>query len=1000
MSGSRLVLRTLAACAIGAWACAPAQPPPAKPAPVAVASSRPVATAPALLAEEAEPAPPELRTGRIVPIEHAEPLQLRARRHTVDGDEQLLEVTLPDYAAEVPGDSFWNGTEARINGSTAPFQLVSRSRLGGDMALWLRRPKSDMAAEIMGDVYTPSRGAEPGHHFRLHVPAPTGAVTPELPREWAEALAEYLEDGFSNFGLLMAPRLRARYQVADRGSSYGDTENDLAGLLESFRSDATDVALRRLKVLAAAKQAKTVPMAKVTAAQRAGQPWAELAKRLAGTAPEEPLAKAVPADFYFVRAKDFASFADAVSYGSDFGSPLADLFDGWPRDVGTLNRYVTELGVETGELSRTLGREVVQDFAAVGSDPYLREGSDVTLVFRLRSPLLFEAARLKSLATYGAAHGGLQTSSFAAEGVTVDVARSADGRVRQHHAVMGELSIVSNSPGAIKRVIAAIAGKAPRLADEADFRYALLRDANVPADVLSFVGERFVANLVGPAQKIGEMRRQIARAELLTAPNAALLFGWVHGKSPTDKNELLRAGLLLPADLKHLDGVRIDWTPGAEPRSTWGAPARLEPLIDLPAISKVSVVERDAYAKFAQRYEYDVAPYWQPLMLRATRARRGEARGLHAELRLLPLVAPRLASRFDLGGDGRVAPTELVAGVRLSLGLGHGSPLREELTRSLGWAAGGRIQLDWLGDYVMVGAADRNELLTSSRALGRRAHDAGERPASPQELGQEDAPQSEMDALPGLPVYAIVGLRSRVATAVALAAARQLLEGASGGAVEWAPFASHRGVEVVRVFGHDHGRDIALYYALAGDHLLVTFNRSVMRSLIEQALDNKLPSAQAPARADAQEQGQVVMELAPSKKGALHTVLSWVLNAGAVEGRWRARSNAEAVLRGVPESAHKPERSAELMLAYLGEASLTPDGRRYSLTPQGIADPLRGTAHAPEWPPLPTPESTAERILSAFSRARADLSFDEEPQLSTTSPKLRSIRVRTDLWLR
>jgi hypothetical protein len=120
----------------------------------------------------------------------------------------------------------------------------------------------------------------------------------------------------------------------------------------------------------------------------------------------------------------------------------------------------------------------------------------------------------------------------------------------------------------------------------------------------------------------------------------------------------------------------------------------------------------------------------------------------------------------------------------------------------------------------------------------------------------------------------------------------------------------------------------------------------------------------------------------------------------AQEGATRARAEAEAVLRGVPESAHKPERSAELSRAYLGGAPLTPDGRRYWLSPEGVSDPLRGTAHAPEWPALPTPESSADQLLSALSRVRSDLAFDEEPQLAASAPRLRSLRARLDLWLR
>jgi hypothetical protein len=1009
MSRSWLVQRTLVMTVLWASACTPPAA-PAKPAPAPPPSHAPSPPQPTPLSEEAEPTSLALRTGRIQPVEHEAPLLLKVRRHVVDGDEQVLELPLPDFAAEVPGDSFWLRTEARLTGSVAPFQLVSRGK-AAEMVLWLRRPKSELGAEITGDAYTPAVGAQPGHHFRFKAPAPTGGVSPELTASWAAAAVDYLDGAGGVFGTSAAARLHARYKLSGslfEGGS-GRSGSELADLMDTFSGRAAvQAALARHRggILSAAKQPRGVPIAKVTPPELSRHPWAELSKRLGTPAPDEPLARAVPADFYFVRAKSFGAFSEILSFVETFGAPAADALDGTPSERGSLPRYLAELGVETGDLSRVLGPEVVQDFALVGSDPYVHEGTDVTLIFRLKSPLLFRAALIKALATHGAAHGGTQSSSFTHQGVTVDVARSPDGRVRQHHAVVGELELVSNSPGAIKRVISTVQGQAPKLADEADFQYMLARDADVPADVLTFLGDRFVETVVGPAQKIAEARRQLALSELMAAPVAALLFGWVHGRSPRDKNELVGSGLLGRDELSHHSGGRIDWAPGSAPRSAWGMPATLEPLIDLPIVSRVSVAERDSYAEFAQAYQRRWSQYIDPIALRLSSARRGDSRGLHAEMRVLPLVVGDESARFDLGGDGRVAPNELASGARFSMGIGAESPLRRELSGFLAWAsgAGSGIQLDWLGDYAMVGVADRAELLAAAR---RQSRDMPiERPASAEELGREDGSHAALDALPGLPLYAVVGLRSRVATTVALTAVRQLVESVAPGEVQWAPFAAYRGVEVVRILGRDRGHEVALYYAMAGDALVLTFNRSVMRTLIEQTLDGKLlvPGKPAATPATRAKEGQVVVELAPSKKGSLRTLLGWALTIASQEGSWRARAAAEAVLRGVPESAHKPERSAELSHAYLGATPLTPDGRHYWLAPEGISDPLRGSAHAPEWPSVPTAESPAAQVLQALSRVRSDLSFDEEPQISQTAPngvpRLRSLRARLDLWLR
>jgi hypothetical protein len=1000
MRGSRFVWRISAAAVVAACTQPPPQPLP--PAPVASAAAEPRPPRVPELQEETEPPAPQLRVGKILPVEHRDPLALKVRRHAIDGDEQLLEVVLPEYAAESPGDSFWRGTEARINGSRAPLQLVSRGK-SGEMLLWLRRPKADLSADLAGDAYTPAVGAQRGHHFRFTVPAPTGGPSPELAAQWAEAAVEYLASSGSAFGVAAALRLHARYHLpgAPPGTVVGPRAGgELVDLMDTFAGRSAlqaALATHRGALISAGKEPRTLALKQLKPPGLSRQPWAALEKRLGKPVPEEPLAKAVPADFYFVRAQSFSALSDVLSYAESFGAPAADAFDDTALERRSLPRYLAELGIETGELSRVLGPEVVRDFAVTGSDPYVHEGSDVTLIFRLKNALLFRAARLKALATHGAAHGGTQLSSFVHEGVTVEVARSPDGRVRQHHALVGELELLSNSPNAIKRVISTIAGKNARLSDEPDFRYMLARDADVPAELLGFVGDRFVEAVIGPAQKIAEARRQIALTELTAPPVAALLFGWVHGRSPTDHQELLRSGLLSPRELMHHDGGRIDWSPGAPPRSLWGTPAALEPLIDLQSVVKVSASERTSYAAFAENYERYWSRYVDPIAIRLSSARRGDNRGLHAEIRVLPLVAGDAASRLDLGAEGRVAPRELGSGARFSLGIGAESPLRRELSRSLSLLPlhSRDLGLDWLGDAVMLGVADRAELLTAAR--GWRRELPIERPASAQDLGRESPAQSELEMLSGFPGYLVVGLQSRVAAAVALTAVKHELESAAAGAIEWGPFASYRGVEVVRVVGRENREDIAIYYALVGDHLLATLNRSVMRWLIEQALDGKLTERGAKTSSS---DGQAVFELSLSKKGPLRTLLGWALSAAAGERADKARSEAEAVLRGVPESAHKPERSAELCAAYFGAAPLTPDGRYYWMSPEGIADPLRGTPHAPEWPASPTPESDADRLLRAFSRLRADLSFDTEAPAEGGAAPLRSLRVRTDLWLR
>ena len=101
---------------------------------------------------------------------------------------------------------------------------------------------------------------------------------------------------------------------------------------------------------------------------------------------------------------------------------------------------------------------VITDVAVVGSDPYLREGSDLTFIFRVKAKPGFDMALASALSGHGARHGGLQSSRLEQDGVAITVSRSPDGAVRQHRASVDGFELVSNSPSAIRRVIGTLRG--------------------------------------------------------------------------------------------------------------------------------------------------------------------------------------------------------------------------------------------------------------------------------------------------------------------------------------------------------------------------------------------------------------------------------------------------------------------------------------------------------------------------------------------------------------
>ena len=128
----------------------------------------------------------------------------------------------------------------------------------------------------------------------------------------------------------------------------------------------------------------------------------------------------------------------------------------------------------------------------------------------------------------------------------------------------------------------------------------------------------------------------------------------MNGRAPASADELVASGLLSRDELARVvtygAGDTPVFSPGAAPRSAWGTPAALTPLIDLPAPATVTVTERDAYRIFVDGYERDWRANVGPFALRV--AWTGGATGpVDVDLRLAPF------SRDDGSAWAALAPS-------------------------------------------------------------------------------------------------------------------------------------------------------------------------------------------------------------------------------------------------------------------------------------------------------------------------------------------------------
>jgi hypothetical protein len=293
------------------------------------------------------------------------------------------------------------------------------------------------------------------------------------------------------------------------------------------------------------------------------------------------------------------------------------------------------------------------------------------------------------------------------------------------------------------------------------------------------------------------------------------------------------------------------------------------------------------------------------------------------------------------------------------------------------------LSFDWIGDYALIGLAERNEL--SNAVLG----EIGEFIEMPAAMPERRA--AFVASLQDLPVYAAIQVRSRVAAALALGLLREIGEREAADLARWGTAPPYRGTQITTVTAREGRATLTLYYCLTPDSLVMALNEAALHVAIDGLLD--APPVPADGAKQDASAAQAVLELAFAPGSPLYKSLAWGATAALLDDLNDAPSLAEAVLRGDPGVRSEPARARAAYRAVYGVVPVTLEGQDFTLGAEGISFPPRGTVNAPIWPDLPVPGSPLDRVLSRLARLRTALSFDVEPWSPPGRP-LQSLHAR------
>jgi hypothetical protein len=396
---------------------------------------------------------------------------------------------------------------------------------------------------------------------------------------------------------------------------------------------------------------RTIDVGTVPGIELAEHPWV---KMMDGKTPRpEPLAHLVPHDNYYLTFSDFRKFLEFGDFLEEWGTNLSRAWEGQSRDVDLKHRYERQLCLKSTWLGRTLGPLLIKGLAVTGSDPYLREGSDVAVIFHVNNRAAFLAgvdgfiqeARREF-------KGELKEAKDKFLGIAVESFVTPLREVSLHRAAFDEFVVYANSPVGLRRILEAYKGKSKALFDSLDFQYmrTVFRAGENGEDGFAFLSDAFIRKLVGPASKIKEKRRLEALTSLAMLTHGALFTAWETGRLPKDHAELMRACRLEPEHLYIPEGKQVRWDAGRRVAvsDAYNTLHFATPLVELP-MDKITPTEEAAYKEFRTEYLRLWQQFFDPVGMRFSI----DARQVKAETYILPLInVPAYRDLRSLAGGG------------------------------------------------------------------------------------------------------------------------------------------------------------------------------------------------------------------------------------------------------------------------------------------------------------------------------------------------------------
>ena len=400
---------------------------------------------------------------------------------------------------------------------------------------------------------------------------------------------------------LKAAGKNPRDENRQRGTGNADSLDDTYAMFSGGRAVSENLQLDRVLPAATQESGPPVKLDSIKGLEVKEIDWKPLT---VNAKPDlDPLAAAIPADQHAMFFPSLKTAAAVLELAEKHSTPVIQSMEPQSESSMVRQRYEKQLCHTLAEILALGDGGLVQSVAVTGSDPYVRVGTDVAVVFESAQP---EALRQRIAAKIEAGKDA-KPASGDADGLKYSGAASDDRTISAYVAATDKVVILTNSLAQLRRLSATRAGSAPSLASAPEYTFFRNRYVRGQDDESAFLvlTDATIRRWCSPRWRIADSRRTRMAAVMseLSAQNIdALAKRQAPGTPLTTAIPLVNAG-------------ELRLTNAGVTSSTYGSLAFMTPIVELN-VAEVTKSEASAYERWRDTYQRNWSWAFDPIALR------------------------------------------------------------------------------------------------------------------------------------------------------------------------------------------------------------------------------------------------------------------------------------------------------------------------------------------------------------------------------------------------